>query len=127
MTREEKIKLVEGYCSNFDICEYCALDKLNYCRSYFENWEDSFLDEAVALINKTSDNVNHPEHYSGKHECIDVMVAMFGVEAVKHFCMCNSFKYRFRADRKNGEEDIKKAEWCEDKLIELGGVDGNAN
>ena len=68
------------------------------------------------------DNVNHPNHYQGKNECIDVMVAMFGKEAVKHFCMCNAYKYRFRADKKNGTEDIKKAEWYESKLIELGGV-----
>ena len=68
------------------------------------------------------DNVNHPNHYQGKNECIDVMVAMFGKEAVKHFCMCNAYKYRFRADKKNGEEDRLKAEWYESKLIELGGV-----
>ena len=70
-----------------------------------------------------NDNVNHPEHYQGKNECIDVMIAMFGIEAVKHFCMCNAYKYRFRADKKNGKEDIDKAEWYESKLIELGGVD----
>lgn len=58
----------------------------------------------------------------GKNECIDVMVAMFGKEAVKHFCMCNAYKYRFRADRKNGAEDIEKAEWYESKLIELVGA-----
>ena len=70
-----------------------------------------------------NDNVNHPAHYQGKNECIDVMIAMFGIEAVKHFCMCNAYKYRFRADKKNGKEDIEKAEWYESKLIELGGVD----
>lgn len=47
------------------------------------------------------------------------MLAMFGVEAVKHFCMCNAYKYRFRAAAKNGAEDIQKAEWYESKLIEL--------
>lgn len=50
---------------------------------------------------------------------IDVMLAMFGMEAVKHFCMCNAYKYRFRAGMKNGAEDIEKAEWYESKLIEL--------
>ena len=70
-----------------------------------------------------NDNVNHPAHYQGKNECIDVMIAMFGIEAVKHFCMCNAYKYRFRSDKKNGKEDIEKAEWYESKLIELGGVD----
>ena len=51
------------------------------------------------------------------------MVAMFGVDAVKHFCACNAYKYRFRADKNNGAEDIAKAEWYERKLIELCGVD----
>ena len=74
-----------------------------------------------------NDNVNHPEHYQGKNECIDVMIAMFGIEAVKHFCMCNAYKYRFRSDKKNGKEDIEKAEWYESKLIELGGVDNVEN
>lgn len=66
------------------------------------------------------DNINHPSHYQGKNECIDVMRAMFGDEAVKGFCKCNAFKYRFRAGKKStssAEEDIKKAEWYEDYLI----------
>ena len=67
------------------------------------------------------EKVDHPEYYQGKNECIDVMTAMFGVEAVKSFCRCNAYKYRFRADKKNGEEDIRKAEWYESKLIELEG------
>ena len=67
------------------------------------------------------DNVNHPAHYQGKNECIDVMLAMFGLDAVKGFCKCNAYKYRFRADKKNGAEDIAKAEWYESKLIELEG------
>lgn len=71
---------------------------------------------------RKKDNVNHPAHYQGKNECINVMIAMFGVEAVKHFCMCNAYKYRFRAGMKNGAEDIEKAEWYESKLIELGGM-----
>ena len=65
------------------------------------------------------DNVNHPQHYQGKHECIEIMRALFGDEAVKGFCKCNSFKYRFRSDNKNGEEDIKKAEWYEDYLMQM--------
>lgn len=64
-------------------------------------------------------NVNHPEHYPGKHECIDEMIALFGVEAVKGFCKCNVYKYRYRANRKNGNEDLAKADWYMDKLMEL--------
>lgn len=69
-----------------------------------------------------SDAVNHPAHYQGAHECIDEMLALFGVYAVKGFCMCNVYKYRYRADKKNGSEDIKKADWYMSKLMELEGV-----
>lgn len=67
-----------------------------------------------------NDVVNHPSHYtSGKHECIDVMEDMFGIDSVIEFCRCNIFKYRFRSHLKNGQEDIEKAEWYESKLHEL--------
>lgn len=63
--------------------------------------------------------VDHPAHYQGKHECIEVMRALFGDRAVADFCRCNSFKYRFRADEKGGAEDIRKAEWYEDYLMKM--------
>lgn len=63
--------------------------------------------------------VDHPAHYQGKHECIEVMRVLFGDRAVMDFCKLNSYKYRFRADKKNGAEDIKKAEWYEDYLIKM--------
>lgn len=56
--------------------------------------------------------VNHPDHYSGnKYECIEVMRDVYGDEAVKIFCTLNAFKYVWRANKKNGAEDIKKANW----------------
>lgn len=68
----------------------------------------------------TNDNVNHPYHYaSGGIECIDSMEAAYGTEAVMHFCQCNAFKYQWRFDKKNGEEDIKKAQWYQNKYLEL--------
>lgn len=57
-----------------------------------------------------ADNVSHPAHYNtGQYECIDVMKDVFGEEAVKSFCKLNAFKYLWRADKKNGTEDIEKA------------------
>lgn len=68
------------------------------------------------------DPVNHPVHYeTGAFECIDVMVETQGAEAVKNFCICNAFKYLYRHKRKNGLEDIKKAQWYINKYIELEG------
>ena len=69
---------------------------------------------------KEFDVVKMPEHYtSGKYECIEVMEDVFGTETVKSFCLCNAFKYLWRNQRKNGVEDLKKAVWYINKLIEL--------
>lgn len=66
------------------------------------------------------DIVNHPAHYeTGNFECIDVMLEIFGKNAVMQFCRCNAFKYLYRMDNKNGYEDIQKAKWYIDKYIEL--------
>ena len=75
----------------------------------------------------TIEEINHPDRYAGgKFECIDVMLDVFGADAVKHFCILNAFKYIWRAEKKNGVEDIKKAVWYLNKFIELGGVDGES-
>lgn len=73
---------------------------------------------------KIADNVNHPSHYTGKYECIDVMQDVFGDEATDNFCLCNAFKYIWRARKKNGLEDVKKAVWYLNKYIEEAEKDG---
>lgn len=127
MTIEEKAQRVKDHCLSIESgCDGCklqgALQKTCYerCDIYPEEIERNYR---ILFGEEKKDNVNHPAHYQGKNECINVMIAMFGVEAVKHFCMCNAYKYRFRAGMKNGAEDIEKAEWYESKLIELGDVD----
>lgn len=66
------------------------------------------------------DNVNHPNHYTqGKVECIDALeaatVGKVGIEAV---CVANVIKYLWRYEEKNGKEDIKKAQWYLNKLLD---------
>lgn len=61
--------------------------------------------------------VQHPKHYQGKNECIDVIRAMLNPQEFLGFLKGNSIKYRFRSGMKNGEEDVKKAEWYETALI----------
>ena len=71
--------------------------------------------------NIEKDNIN-PGHYGAgaEHECIDVMVQQFGVDAVMNFCNLNAFKYLFRGQRKGkAEEEMKKARWYIDKYVEL--------
>ena len=68
-----------------------------------------------------SDMVNEPPHYR-QHamECFDEMVEVFGVEAVKAYCKCAAWKYRYRAPYKGKfEEDNAKADWYLKKLSEL--------
>lgn len=65
------------------------------------------------------DIVNHPKHYtSGSIECIDAMQASLPPEQFKGFLRGNVQKYCWRCDKKNGLEDLKKARWYLDKLIE---------
>ena len=61
--------------------------------------------------------VNHPKHYDGKYECIEVMRDVFGEDAVKSFCILNAFKYIWRHNKKNGTEDLKKAKWYLDFIL----------
>lgn len=67
-----------------------------------------------------SDPVNHPDHYTqGSIECIDAMIETQGVQAVRDYCICNAFKYIWRHNTKNNDQDIRKAKWYIDKYLEL--------
>lgn len=64
--------------------------------------------------------VHHPSHYQlHKHECIEEMIAVFGIEATKTFCKLNVWKYRYRHTGKNGEKDLHKADEYMDILMDL--------
>lgn len=79
--------------------------------------------DAVADYYKTDSKVDHPSHYNadGGIECIEEMILVFGKEAVASFCLCNVWKYRYRAITKGGEQDMKKADWYMAKWVELTG------
>ena len=66
--------------------------------------------------------IDHPAHYAGKIECIDVMLDTMGPEDVKGFCLCNAFKYLWRCKKKHEtpEEDVEKAVWYLQKYLDLG-------
>lgn len=65
-------------------------------------------------------NVNHPNHYnSGSIECIDALRESLGKEQFEGFLRGNVMKYMWRFENKNGLEDLKKAQWYLEKLIEL--------
>lgn len=76
------------------------------------------LSEETSL--KESDAVNHPSHYTqGKVECIDAIEsATINKKGVEAICVANIIKYLWRYESKNGLEDVKKARWYIQKLIE---------
>lgn len=65
------------------------------------------------IIEVEVEEVNHPARYNGNTslECIEVMEVMSGYRNVAIFCLLNAFKYMWRYKNKNGEEDLKKADW----------------
>ena len=59
------------------------------------------------------DKINKPSHYElpGLNvEAIDVVRAVLGPDKFQGFCRGNEIKYLIRAERKNGVEDLEKAQ-----------------
>lgn len=66
------------------------------------------------------DMVNHPQHYISETglETIDVIEAFtFDLKGVEAVCTGNVLKYICRWKNKNGLEDLKKAQWYLERLI----------
>ena len=88
-------------------------------------WDEEILEpveEKITLkeLQEIKNNVDHPKHYTnGKYECIDIIEDvtkdLTGLEAV---CTANVIKYMWRWKLKNGVEDLKKARWYLNKLID---------
>lgn len=139
MNKDMELLIVRSQCNGRN-CGSCPISKpCNSCRGAFTDHDDE-RHEAIQIIadfnrislpsegeakrvNTEHDSVNHPSHYcrEGGMESIDEMVLIFGKEAVKNFCLCNVWKYRYRASDKNGEEDLKKSDWYMRKYKELMG------
>jgi hypothetical protein len=65
-----------------------------------------------------SDMVNNPPHYNQSGiECIDAIAAATG-EGYEYYLQGNILKYLWRYRYKNGVEDLKKARFYLERLIE---------
>lgn len=75
--------------------------------------------EEITKLVDSLDTKVHPEHYAySKYECIEVLRDVLGEEGFKEFCRGNVFKYLWRYNHKNGKEDLLKAKYYLEKLIE---------
>lgn len=76
-------------------------------------------EEITKLVDSLDTNV-HPKHYTySTYECIEVLRDVLGEEGFKEFCRGNVFKYLWRYNHKNGKEDLLKAKYYLEKLIEV--------
>jgi len=66
------------------------------------------------------DNVNNPAHYKKSDvECIDAISSALSPHEFKGYCKGNILKYVWRENHKAKKEDLKKAQWYLNKLIEI--------
>lgn len=68
-----------------------------------------------------SDAVNHPQHYKASNgleaiDCIEAFVE--GLTGIEAYDTGNILKYVCRWKKKNGVEDLKKARWYLNDLIQ---------
>ena len=126
MTNVEKLNELNRYCGSIGgDCIGCLIgDLCNTINGCF-NGNSEYIEKAYSIIEESystteHNNVDHPNHYNqGGMECIDEMLLIFGKDAVMNFCLCNAWKYRYRANAKNGQEDLDKANWYINKYKEL--------
>lgn len=109
-----------------DYCDGCVLwtqkePPVFYVKKNTNNQSQTKVEVAEKEKTMEKNNVEHPTHYNRKNamECIDEMLLIFGKEMVEHFCLCNAWKYRYRAADKNGAEDLAKSDWYLAKYKEL--------
>ena len=108
----------EYHCPKCDHTQYSRICDHEHVVQNQAQWKKLQQEEEEQPMEK--DMVNHPAHYTaGGIECIDALAAatvdLTGIEAV---CTANAIKYLWRWKLKNGAEDLKKAQWYINHLIE---------
>lgn len=77
---------------------------------------------------QTHDAVNHPSHYTtGGIECIDYIQEKLTPEEFRGYIKGNVIKYLTREQHKNGDEDIRKAQWYLNRLADTLTKDGGGD
>ena len=100
-------------------CGNCGRNDSSYCNCCVAS-NGSYDDKPTEWIPIKKDMVNHPDHYKTETglETIDVIEAFtHGLDGIEAVCTGNVIKYICRWKKKNGIEDLKKAEWYLQKLI----------
>lgn len=92
-------------------------DKVAKCHEDAANAMKAFSSGGVSMKNENTDNVNNPAHYTaGGIETLDYIKAK--VKDYPSYVTGNILKYVSRYEHKNGIEDLKKAQFYLNDLIE---------
>jgi len=84
-----------------------------------ERYTDYMARKLKEVEHTKQDMVNSPIHYNKAGiETIDALEAML-VDGFDHYLQGNIVKYLWRFRYKNGVEDLRKAQWYLNKLIEV--------
>lgn len=113
---------------NCEDCEFAELDDRDEkdddsCEAEEHPEWPHPIEEDIKPDSSQYEYVNGPAHYNGT-ECIENMRKLYGDDAVRWFCICNAYKYRFRDGSKPGvtaEQDKEKAHWYEDYAANMMG------
>ena len=63
--------------------------------------------------------VNDPPHYNGGSiECIEAIQAALTPTEFRGYCKGNNLKYTWRENYKGKNQDLRKAAWYLDRLLE---------
>ena len=82
--------------------------------------------DSVLIQNQSTDisnMVDKPAHYTaGGIECIEaIMAAVHGLTPQEAVCVANVLKYTWRFKKKNGKQDLQKAGWYLNRLLDMQG------
>ena len=84
-----------------------------------DNYQKIFEEQKMVGRELVDDMVNHPPHYNQKGiECIDAIEAATDT-GFEYYLQGNIMKYLWRYRYKDGSQDLKKALWYLNKLIEI--------
>lgn len=107
-----------SFLDNSPAKEWDALSKKRRAQARRINEELHAEKQDVKMYIPPKDAVN-PDHYKGNGiECIEYMKERLSAEAFLGYLNGNVIKYTYRWQDKNGLEDLRKARWYLDRLIQ---------
>ena len=94
----------------YDDIDHEATEKLGNLKEAGELHKEITSDDFIS-------NVDHPSHYNQSGiECIEAIKATLG-DNYQDYCKGNVIKYLWRYKYKNGLEDLKKAQWYLNSMV----------